>query len=286
MNPRPGPRASGILARLAAAIAIVTFLATAAPALTSPGAPPPFAGIAHVAIRVHDLAASTAFYQKLGYDQPFALDRNGQVNEAFVKINDTQFIELYPTTAKNPGPSFLHLCFEGVDLQIIHDDYITRGLTPRGPVRKAGAGNLLFTMNGPQQPFGPQNIEYTQYQPGSRHYEDRGKNLGPNRVADKLLIVALAMQDPAAARDFYVNQLEFKPVTGSLTLLHLPGDSGEQVEIVPAATLGNRARLTLQTESLSHTEHLLHKQHIAFTKAEGALTLLDPDGNIIRIVAR
>lgn len=282
MNRRPCPR---VVLRLAAT-AIVTLLAAAAPALTAPGAPPPLAGIAHVAIRVHDLAASTAFYQKLGYDQPFALDRNGQVNEAFVKINDTQFIELYPTTDKDPTPGFLHLCFEGVDLQTIHDDYITRGLTPRSNVRKAGAGNLLFTMNGPLQPAGPQNIEYTQYQPGSRHYEDRGKHLGANRVADKLVRVTLAMQDPAAARDFYVNQLEFKPIAGSLTLFHLPGDSGEQVEIVPAATLGNRARITLQTDSLGRAEHMLRKQHLAFTKIDDALTLLDPDGNVIRIQER
>jgi len=282
MNRRPGLRG---IARVTAAV-VVTLLAASAPALTDPGAPPPLAGIAHIAIRVHDLAASTAFYQKLGYEQPFALDRNGQVNEAFVKINDTQFIELYPTTAKNPGPSFLHLCFEGVDLETVYQDYITRGLTPRSKVRKAGAGNLLFTMNGPEQPFGPQNIEYTQYQPGSRHWEDRGKGLGPNRVADKLLIVTLAVEDPAAARDFYVNQLEFKPVTGSMTLFHLPGDSGEQVELVPAADLGNRARIALQTQSLSRSEHLLRKQHIAFTKIGSTLTVLDPDGNIIRIEQR
>lgn len=273
------------IARIAAAVA-VTLLAAAAPALTAPSDPPPLAGVAHIAIRVHDLAASTAFYQKLGYEQPFALDRNGAVNEAFVKINDTQFIELYPTTAKNPATGFLHLCFEAADLNAVYQDYTTRGLTPRTKVRKAGAGNLLFTMNGPEQPFGPQNIEYTQYQSGSRHWEDRGKNLGSNRVADKLLIVTLAVEDPAAARDFYVNQLEFKPVTGSMTLFHLPGDSGEQVELVPAATLGSRARITLQTDSLSHAEHLLRKQHIAFSKAGSVITVLDPDGNIIRIEQR
>ncbi|HEU5342291.1 MAG TPA: VOC family protein, partial [Edaphobacter sp.] len=100
------------------------------------------------------------------------------------------------------------------------------------------------------------------------------------------LIVTLAVKDPAAARDFYVNQLEFKPVTGNMTLFHLPGDSGEQVELVPAATLGNRARIALQTQSLSRSEHLLRKQHIAFTKVGSILTVLDPDGNIIRIVAR
>lgn len=171
-------------------------------------------------------------------------------------------------------------------MNAVYQDYTTRGLTPRTTLRKAGAGNLLFTMDGPRQPFGPQNIEYTQYEPGSKHYVDRGQDLGADRVADKLVRVTLAVEDPAAARDFYVNQLEFKPIAGSLTLYHLPGDSGEQVELVPAATLGNRARITLQADSLSHTEHLLRKQHIAFTKIDGAVTVLDPDGNVIRVEQR
>src|ERR1700722_12082700 len=118
---------------------------------------PPFNGIAHVALRVHDLAASVAFYEKLGFEQAFDLRKNDVPYESFIKINDTQFIELYPITEKDPDTGFLHLCFEGQDLQAINDDYATHGLTPK-PVRKAGAGNLLFTMGGPIQPSGPQNI--------------------------------------------------------------------------------------------------------------------------------
>lgn len=275
-----------ISACVAAAVVFSLVFTKFVSAVGEPGDPAPLAGIAHVAIRVHDLDASAKFYKALGFDQPFNLSRNGQLYEAFVKINDTQFIELYPTTVKNPEPSFLHLCFEATDLNAVYQDYTTRGLTPRTSLRKAGAGNLLFTMDGPRQPFGPQNIEYTQYQPGSKHYLDRGKDLGADRVADKLVRVSLAVEDPGAARDFYVNQLEFKPIAGSLTLYHLPGDSGEQVELVPASTLGNRARITLQTDSLSHTEHLLRKQHIAFTKIDGAVAVLDPDGNEIRVEQR
>jgi catechol 2,3-dioxygenase-like lactoylglutathione lyase family enzyme len=285
MNVHPATRARRIIARIAFLALATTVYTFQAPALTSPDAPPPFNGIAHIAIRVHDLAASTAFYQELGFEQPFSLDHEGQISEAFVKINDSQFIELYPTSEKNPDTGFLHLCFDGIDLNAIHDDYIGRGLTPK-PVRTAGAGNLLFTMAGPQQPFGPQNIEYTQYQPGSRHYEDRGKHLGADRVATKLITVTLAMENPSAARDFYINQLGFKPLPGDPMTLHLPGDSGQQVEIVPATPLGNKARIILQAESLSKASRILHKQHIAFTKANNTLTLTDPDGNIILIESR
>ena len=53
---------------------------------------PPMNGIAHVAIRVQNLLASRAFYEKLGYQEAFALDNGGAPTEAFLKVNDTQFI--------------------------------------------------------------------------------------------------------------------------------------------------------------------------------------------------
>jgi catechol 2,3-dioxygenase-like lactoylglutathione lyase family enzyme len=247
--------------------------------------PPPFNGIAHVAIRVHDLAASVAFYQKLGFEQAFDLRKNDVPYESFIKINDNQFIELYPTTEKDPAVGFLHLCFEGVDLNAIHDDYVTRGLSPTA-VRKAGAGNLLFTMAGPEQPSGPQNIEYTQYMPGSLHSNDQGKHLGPDRVADKLIAVALAMKDTAAAREFYINQLLFKPIAGDQMDLHMPGESGEEVEIVAAASLGTRARLTLQSENLGKAARELHKEGIDAEKNGQTLTIKDPDGNVLLLEHR
>jgi catechol 2,3-dioxygenase-like lactoylglutathione lyase family enzyme len=245
---------------------------------------PPLNGIAHIAIRVHDVATARDFYEKLGFEQVFDLSKNGVPYESFIKINDTQFIELYPTNDHDPKAGFLHLCFEGADLNAIHDDYVSRGLTPKS-VRKAGAGNLLFTMAGPQQPDFAQNIEYTQYQPGSLHFNDRGKHLGPDRIADKLVSVSLAMQDPAAARDFYINQLNFKPIAGDPMSLHLPGGSGEEIRIEPAS-LGSGAHITLGTENLGKAARRLHKQQITVTKDEKNLTITDPDGNVIHIEAR
>ncbi len=245
---------------------------------------PPLNGIAHVAIRVHDLAASVAFYEKLGFEQAFDLRKNDVPYESFIKVNDTQFIELYPVTEHDPAVGFLHLCFEGADLQAINDDYASHGLTPK-PVRKAGAGNLLFTMAGPTQPSGPQNIEYTQYMPGSLHSEDQGKHLGSDRVAEKIIAVALAMDDPTSARDFYINQLHFKPIAKDPMDLHMPGESGQEVEIVPA-TIGTAARITMQSENLSKAARHLHKEDIKAVKNGATLTITDPDGNVLLLETR
>lgn len=246
---------------------------------------PPFAGIAHVALRVKDLAASRAFYESLGFEQAFDLQRDGATSEAFVKINDHQFLELYPASRKEPTLGFVHLCFEGEDLQAIHDDYIAHGLKPTD-IHKSAAGNLLFTLSGPLQPTSrdgkalPQTIEYTQYTPDSLHTNDLGQHLGSDRIADRLLGVALAMVDPATAKDFYLNDLSFKPLPGQQNVMHLPGNSGEEIEITSPA-LGAHARITLQTNNVGRANRHLNHEHIKVQKSNEAILFEDPDGNQI-----
>lgn len=245
--------------------------------------PPPLNGIAHIAIRVHDLDASRDFYKKLGFDEAFALSKNGAVYQSFIKLDDRQFIELYPTTAKDSEIGFLHLCFESDNLQAVYDDYIARDVHPNFKIRKAGAGNLLFTMKGPMQATSTQNIEYTQYMPGSRHYNDRGQHLGADRVGTKLVAVMLAMQDPAAARAFYLDKLKFTPDPRWHNFLDLPGDSGEMVKIVPVTKLGPKSSILLTSPDIHHTGELLKAAGIPFSDGN-SLTVTDPDGNLIDII--
>lgn len=248
---------------------------------------PPLAGVAHIAIRVRSLDASREFYQKLGYEEAFNLKgTDGNVNESFIKINDRQFIELYPADPTNPKTAaigFLHVCFEGNDLNAIYEDYVAHGLTPT-KVRKAGAGNLLFTLAGPVDANGvAQNLEYTQYQSGSLHSDDQGKHLGEDRIAESIGTVAIALRDPAAGRDFYLNQLSFKSIAGDPMFLHMPGNSGQEIEITTGQSLGAKARFTLRATSLGRAARQLHKHDIKFIKSQDTLTIADPDGNQIMI---
>ncbi|MGA1983365.1 MAG: VOC family protein [Acidobacteriaceae bacterium] len=292
------------IALLALAAGLSSFASAQTPPAPAPSAAPatlpPMNGIAHIAIRVKDIAASVAFYHKLGFDQAFAnLGRDGvTVTQSFIKLNDRQYIELYPTAAGNPtqsSPEFLHLCFEGADLNALHDYYVAEGLTPIA-VRTAGAGNLLFTMKGPLQFADPQNIEYTQYMPGSKHTLDFGQHLGPDRVGDKMTVVVLDMQDPAAARDFYLTRMGFTPSKTNPALLDLPGTSGESVQIVPISELGSRSSIVLTTPDLDKSAAQLTRQQVEFKRASATTTdakgktttvdmisITDPDNNIIRL---
>jgi catechol 2,3-dioxygenase-like lactoylglutathione lyase family enzyme len=290
------------LLRRVALLALAASLSTLAPAQSETMPPdtavaPPMNGIAHIAIRVKDIAASVAFYHKLGFDQAFAnMAKDGTtVTQSFIKLNDRQYIELYPVTDRDSKIEFLHLCFEGADLNATHDYYVSEGLTPIA-VRTAGAGNLLFTMKGPQQFADPQNIEYTQYMPGSKHTLEFGKLNGPDRVGDKMTVVALAMQDPAAARAYYLTKLGFTPSAANPARLDLPGTSGESVEIVPVDALGSRSSIILASPDLDKAAAQLTRQQIEFKRASANATdakgktrtidmisVTDPDGNVIRI---
>jgi catechol 2,3-dioxygenase-like lactoylglutathione lyase family enzyme len=290
--------ASAGLAMAQAPIPVATAAPAAPAAPTAPAVPVamiPMNGIAHIAIRVKDLPASVAFYNKLGYQQAFAMTRGDVTTQSFVKIDDRQFIEIYPMSPRDTEPGFMHLCFEGVDLNQLHDAYVAEGLTPIS-VRTAAAGNLLFTMKGLDQYSVPQNIEYTQYMPGSLHSKDFGQHLGPDRVGDKMTVVVLAMKDPAAARTFYLDKLGFTPAPGSASRLNLPGASGEQVEIVPLDPLGARSSIVLTTPDLNKSEAQLKRQQVPYQRAASSATdakgktrtidmisVTDPDGNIIRI---
>jgi catechol 2,3-dioxygenase-like lactoylglutathione lyase family enzyme len=268
------PLMSRILCLLSIALAICGVAAqaqTEAPAL---------AGIAHVAIRVSDLNRSRDFYKKLGYEEAFAFTKDGVTTESFLKVNDRQFIEMYPQQQPSQAIGFMHVCFAGADLEALNREYLARGLTPT-PVKRAGAGNLLFTMVGPEK----QNIEYTQYMPGSLHSNDQGKHLGANRISDQIVAVSVAMEDPLAAEAFYRQKLGFQPLQrffepGRMAL-QLPGPSRQVVQISPA---GSPLQIFFSVSDLGHTADQLNALHLSVEKQKSMLTVQDPDGNRIVFV--
>jgi hypothetical protein len=118
---------------------------------------PSLSGIAHVAIRVSSLDQPRAFFHKLGFDEAFAMDQGGSPTEAFFKVNDRQFIELYPRRDAAAAVGFMHVCFEAADINSVYQSYVAHGLSPT-PVKRAGAGNLLFTLQGPDEPGPPAGL--------------------------------------------------------------------------------------------------------------------------------
>lgn len=233
------------------------------------------AGIAHAAFRVSNLDASLSFYEKLGFEQAFAIADQTNSTEAFIKINNRQFIELYTRAATDQPLGLMHLCFDTADLRALHRAYISRGLDPT-PVKKAAAGNLLFTLQGP----GDSKIEFTQYLPGSKHYEDRGKHLGKDRVSHRLTGAALSFPDPLAAQRFYTEKLSFSTLrNGSRNTLELPGNSGE-IQFLLAGK-NSKAKLFFSVHGLRQTAEDLRNRGFIVHSERGVIAVADPDGNMI-----
>jgi catechol 2,3-dioxygenase-like lactoylglutathione lyase family enzyme len=242
---------------------------------------PYLAGIAHVAFRVADLDKSREFYKKLGFEEAFAMDQGGTPTQSFLKINDSQFIELYPQRQPSQPIGFMHVCFESNDVEALNRFYVTSGLSPI-PVRRAGAGNLLFTLEGPEG----QKIEYTQYMPGSKHWNDRGNHLGSSRISEQIYAVGIAMEELTPARTFYMEKLGFTPEHSSgpkEVWLQLPGQSGQRVEIVRQAP-GAAFQLFLSVADLDHAGAQLKALQMPFKKHKSMLSIQDPDGNRVVFV--
>lgn len=285
-----GRRAS-LRAVACGAMAAACFLATAG----AQAANPDLSGIAHVAIRVANLEQSRAFFHKLGFEEAFAMKNGGTPTEAFFKINDRQFIELYPRKDPSESVGFMHICFEAADINAVHDDYVAHGLAPT-PVKRAGAGNLLFTLQGPNEPGPPsdlrpaatQNIEYTQYMPGSKHTLDRGQHLGPDRIADTMAAVGIPFSDLATARAFYQQKLSFTPAAPLLepgkTTLALPGTPDRRIELLPPRTTQPGTlpfSIIFAVADLHQTAPRLRALGVEVRKQRTTLVIRDPDGDSV-----
>jgi catechol 2,3-dioxygenase-like lactoylglutathione lyase family enzyme len=157
-------------------------------------------GIAHIAFRVSDLDREIAFLGKLGYEESFAITNNGKIAEVFIKVNDRQFIELYPQTNPPQPLGWMHVCYEVGDLNSLFTFYDSVGLK-LVPVRKAGAGNLISAVNDPEGRV----TEFTQYMPGSKHVLDQGQHIGTNRVSTELIGFDLPVKEGAADKEFYTD---------------------------------------------------------------------------------
>ena len=219
--------------------------------------------IAHAAFRVADLEKARGFYNQLGFEQFFEMKQGERTTEAFLKINDHQFIELYPRTDSAQPLGLMHVCYESNDLEALHAQLAKSGLAV-SDVRKAGAGNLLMTMKDPEG----QTVEYTQYTPGSRHYEDRGKHLGANRVSTALVGVTRIARDADALRKFYADKL---------------GITGTELDI-EAAGSDAQTSIRFATSDLNQTAAALARLELPVQSDATRVMVKDPDGIVVAFI--
>src|SRR5579872_4965711 len=79
----------------------------------------PLLGLAHVGLRTSDLEKARAFYHgMLGCEEAFDLKApDGHIAIAFFKINDNQFIEIYPGVPEGTRVMMTHVAFYTDDIE-------------------------------------------------------------------------------------------------------------------------------------------------------------------------
>src|SRR5689334_11273003 len=85
-----------MIMKLAAVLLALCSLAVAADAPPRPK----ITGVAHIALFVHDMDKARWFYKDLlGFGEPYSLNKpDGGLAMTFIKVNDRQYIELFPET--------------------------------------------------------------------------------------------------------------------------------------------------------------------------------------------
>ena len=88
--------------------------------------------LGHVALRVHDLDRSLAFYAQLGLSESFRLHHDdGSLMLVYLHIGGDRFLELFPDGPSPPPPSgsFMHLCLVTGDLHAEVAELEAHGVT-------------------------------------------------------------------------------------------------------------------------------------------------------------
>ncbi|MGD1069894.1 MAG: VOC family protein [Bryobacteraceae bacterium] len=169
---------------------------------------PKILGVAHIAFYVSDLAKARAFWTDfLGYQECFDLKRIGtdDVQMAFIKINDTQYIEL--STDKPRGAMMLsHISFYTENAEAMRDYLGARAVKVPAQVGKGRTGNKNYNITDPDGNL----VEIVEYQPDSWTAREKGRFMPGTRISDHIRHVGVLAGSVEAAMNFYRGILGFE----------------------------------------------------------------------------
>jgi catechol 2,3-dioxygenase-like lactoylglutathione lyase family enzyme len=187
---------------------------TQSPASASPTVTrPPIVGVAHIALRTDDLAAARKFYTGvLGFQEPFSYtlppDEGGKFLLTYFKVNDHQYIEMFPELTDPKMDRLSHISFETTDAQQMRDYLASKGVKVPDKLEPMGDGNRGFDVFDPDG----HDVEFVQFMPGSLHSRNFGKFLPDTRISQRIIHVGVVIKDREAADRFYRDILGFKEI--------------------------------------------------------------------------
>ena len=195
--------------RLAATLCLLA--SAAAQNAATPAVRPKIVGVAHIGLRTDDLATARKFYGGLlGYQEPFTLDKpnDGGLLLTYFKVNDHQYIEVFPELSDPKEDRLSHISFETTNAEQLRSYLASKGVKVPEKLESRQDGNRGFSVKDPDG----HTVEFVEYVDGSLHSRNFGKFLPASRVSDHIIHVGVVVNDRAAADHFYKDILGFKDI--------------------------------------------------------------------------
>lgn len=171
---------------------------------------PPILGVAHIALKTNDLAAARDYYGKyLGFDEAFKIAKpDGSIEVTYFKVNDHQYIEVFPGLKSETEDRLSHVAFETTDAEQLRTYLSSHGVAVPDALRKLPDGDLSFTLKDPDG----HTVEFVQYVPSGPLGRTFGKFLPASRISEHIGHVGFTVSDRAAADRLFKDILGFHDV--------------------------------------------------------------------------
>jgi catechol 2,3-dioxygenase-like lactoylglutathione lyase family enzyme len=168
---------------------------------------PPIVSVACIGLKVDNLDAARKFYSGLlGLGELAAEGMPGEPTSVYFKVNDHQYIEVFPTLKDPNEDRLVYIAFETTNAQQLRAYLASRGVDVPGKLPARPDKNLGFAVHDPDG----HTVEFIQYAPGSLQRRNFGKLLPATRVSERMIHVGATVSDRAAADRFYKDILGFK----------------------------------------------------------------------------
>ena len=133
---------------------------------------PAIVGVAHIALKTDNLDAARKFYKGvLGLQEPFTYSEEGHLLLTYFKVNDHQYIEVFPSLKDPKEDRLSHISFETTDAEQLRAYLASRGVKVPEKLEPMGDGNRGFDVTDPDG----HDVEFVEFRPGSLHTLSFGK---------------------------------------------------------------------------------------------------------------
>ena len=170
---------------------------------------PHIIGLSHIALYVHDMNKTLAFYKDfLGFAEPYSLtNKDGTLHLTWIKINDLQSIELFPETEANSDRLY-HVALLTDDAIGMRDYLAAHGVAVPEKVGKGKIGNLNYFIKDPNGHI----VEIVQYMPKGWTMLNKGKFMPDTRISTNMPHMGILVGNLDAAKNFYEGILGFHEI--------------------------------------------------------------------------